>query len=132
MAALVVWYGSGMGYLMSVIFPPESSLTAAVAAAMVLGGFLNGVQPRLRTLATFAKHALSKLLRILFSAAFVHQTHGASCFQLERVYQVLYGHSHAARRRRQDQSMIAVFGMCEMLSAYTLSYNMQRICHQAS
>ena len=58
MAALVVWYASGVGCLMSVLLPPQSSLTAAVAAVMVLGGFLNGVQPRLRSLAPTTKHAL--------------------------------------------------------------------------
>ena len=59
-ALLVVWYTSGVGYLMSVLLPPQSSLTAAVAAVMVLGGFFNGVQPRLRSLTPFTKHALGR------------------------------------------------------------------------
>ena len=63
MAVLVVWYGSGVGCLMSVLLPPQSSLTAAVAAVMVLGGFLNGVQPQLRSLTPFTKRALGESSR---------------------------------------------------------------------
>lgn len=60
MAVLVTWYTSGLGYLMSVIMAPQNSMVAAVAVCMIVGGFLNGVEPRYRTLTTPMKHVFGK------------------------------------------------------------------------
>lgn len=49
-AVLVTWYTSGLGYLMSVVMAPQNSMVAAVATCMIVGGFLNGVEPRYRAL----------------------------------------------------------------------------------
>ncbi len=46
----VVWYCSGLGYVMSVMLEPQNSMVASVAIVLVLGGFFNGVEPRFRTL----------------------------------------------------------------------------------
>ena len=48
---LATFYCSSLATLMSVIVPPSSSLVAAVAAVMILGGQLNGVTPNLRKMA---------------------------------------------------------------------------------
>ena len=46
----VVWYTSGLGYVMSVMLEPANSMVASVAVCLVLGGFFNGIEPRYRTL----------------------------------------------------------------------------------
>ena len=60
MAVLVVWYASGVGYCMSALLAPQNALTASVAAIMLLGGFLNGVQPSYVSLSPFMKHAVGE------------------------------------------------------------------------
>ncbi|KAL0020410.1 hypothetical protein WJX77_000240 [Trebouxia sp. C0004] len=55
-AVLVTWYTSGLGYLMSVVMAPQNSMVAAVAVCMIVGGFLNGVEPRYRSLSSVMKH----------------------------------------------------------------------------
>ena len=69
MAVSVTWYTSGLGYLMSVILAPQNSMVAAVAVCMIVGGFLNGVEPRYRTLTTPMKHVFGKQL------SRVHEAH---------------------------------------------------------
>ena len=62
----VVWYCSGLGYVMSVMLEPQNSMVASVAIVLVLGGFFNGVEPRFRTLTPTMKTvfgALSVLVR---------------------------------------------------------------------
>ena len=51
----VVWYTSGLGYVMSVMLEPANSMVASVAVCLVLGGFFNGIEPRLRTLSPAVK-----------------------------------------------------------------------------
>ncbi|KAL0037315.1 hypothetical protein WJX79_001603 [Trebouxia sp. C0005] len=55
-AVLVTWYTSGLGYLVSVVMAPQNSMVAAVAVCMIVGGFLNGVEPRYRSLSPVMKH----------------------------------------------------------------------------
>lgn len=55
-AVLVTWYTSGLGYLMSVVMAPQNSMVAAVAVCMIVGGFLNGIEPRYRSLSPIMKH----------------------------------------------------------------------------
>jgi len=57
-AWLVAWYSSGLGYLASVAMAPQNSMVAAATSIMVLGGFLNGVDPRFRSLSPFMKHVI--------------------------------------------------------------------------
>ena len=57
-AVLVVWYASGVGYCLSVLLAPPNALTASVAFIMLMGGFLNGVQPRYVSLSPFMKKAV--------------------------------------------------------------------------
>ena len=59
-AVLVTWYTSGLGYLMSVVMAPQNSMVAAVAVCMIVGGFLNGVEPKFRTLTTPMKHVFGQ------------------------------------------------------------------------
>ena len=59
-AVLVAWYTSGLGYLMSVIMAPQNSMVAAVAACMILGGFLNGVEPKYRSLSPVMKRVIGE------------------------------------------------------------------------
>ena len=54
-AVLVTWYTSGLSYFMSVVLAPQNSMVAAVASCMVLGGFLNGVEPRFKELSNLMK-----------------------------------------------------------------------------
>ncbi|KAK9908170.1 hypothetical protein WJX75_003729 [Coccomyxa subellipsoidea] len=51
----VVWYTSGLGYVMSVMLEQQNSMVASVAVCLVLGGFFNGIEPRFRTLSPFMK-----------------------------------------------------------------------------
>lgn len=51
----VVWYTSGLGYVMSVMLEQQNSMVASVAVCLVLGGFFNGIEPRFRTLSSFMK-----------------------------------------------------------------------------
>lgn len=67
-AVLVTWYTSGLGYLMSVTLAPQNSMVAAVAVCMIVGGFLNGVEPRYRTLTTPMKHVFGEQLSCLHEA----------------------------------------------------------------
>ena len=60
-AVLVTWYTSGLGYLMSVVMAPQNSMVAAVAVCMIVGGFLNGVEPRYRSLSPVMKHVFGEL-----------------------------------------------------------------------
>ena len=57
-AVLVVWYASGVGYVASILMAPQNAMTAAVATVMIMGGFLNGVQPRYVSLSPFMKRAV--------------------------------------------------------------------------
>ncbi len=59
-AVLVTWYTSGLGYLMSVVMAPQNSMVAAVAVCMIVGGFLNGVEPRYRSLSPVMKHVFGE------------------------------------------------------------------------
>ena len=59
-AVLVTWYTSGLGYFMSVVMAPQNSMVAAVAVCMIVGGFLNGVEPKYRTLTTPMKHVFGQ------------------------------------------------------------------------
>lgn len=59
-AVLVTWYTSGLGYLMSVVMAPQNSMVAAVAVCMIVGGFLNGVEPRYRALTPIMKHVFGE------------------------------------------------------------------------
>ena len=81
-AVLVTWYTSGLGYLMSVIMAPQNSMVAAVAVCMIVGGFLNGVEPRYRTLTTSMKHVFGKQLCALTKHSFVQRL---SCFHEAQV-----------------------------------------------
>lgn len=56
----VVWYCSGLGYMMSVMLEPQNSMVASVAIVLVLGGFFNGVEPRLRTQTPFMKNVFGE------------------------------------------------------------------------
>ena len=47
---------------MSVTLAPQNSMVAAVAVCMIVGGFLNGVEPRYRTLTTPMKHVFGEQL----------------------------------------------------------------------
>lgn len=51
-----------VGYLASVAMAPQNSMVAAATSIMVLGGFLNGVDPRFRSLSPFMKHVIGTLL----------------------------------------------------------------------
>ncbi|KAK9803611.1 hypothetical protein WJX72_004863 [[Myrmecia] bisecta] len=53
---LVVWYTTGLGYLLSVVMAPQNSMVAVVAVTLVFGGFLNGVEPKYRSLTQLMKH----------------------------------------------------------------------------
>lgn len=61
MAWLVAWYASGLGYWASVAMAPQNSMVAAATSIMILGGFLNGVDPRFRSLSPFMKHVIGQL-----------------------------------------------------------------------
>jgi hypothetical protein len=66
----VVWYTSGLGYVMSVMLEPANSMVASVAVCLVLGGFFNGIEPRYRTLsdpvkAIFGAHMMLFCPRLL-------------------------------------------------------------------
>lgn len=41
---------------------PQNSMVAAATSIMVLGGFLNGVDPRFRDLSPFMKHVIGQIL----------------------------------------------------------------------
>lgn len=45
---------------MSVIMAPQNSMVAAVAVCMIVGGFLNGIEPAYRTLTTPMKHVFGQ------------------------------------------------------------------------
>ncbi|WIA38572.1 hypothetical protein OEZ86_001885 [Tetradesmus obliquus] len=45
--ALVGWYTSGLGYLVSLSIAPKQSLVAGLAVALLLGGVANGVAPNM-------------------------------------------------------------------------------------
>ena len=60
-AVAVVWYCSGLGYVMSVMLEPQNSMVASVAIVLVLGGFFNGVEPRFRTLTPTMKAVFGAL-----------------------------------------------------------------------
>ncbi len=68
----VVWYCSGLGYVMSVMLEPQNSMVASVAIVLVLGGFFNGVEPRFRT--------LTPTMKTVFGAP------PRSCFAISRCY----------------------------------------------
>lgn len=59
-AWLVAWYSSGLGYWASVAMAPQNSMVAAATGIMILGGFLNGVDPRFRNLSPFMKHVIGQ------------------------------------------------------------------------
>jgi hypothetical protein len=61
-AWLVAWYSSGLGYWASVAMAPQNSMVAAATSIMVLGGFLNGVDPRFRSLSPLMKHVIGQPL----------------------------------------------------------------------
>ena len=50
----------GAGYWASVAMAPQNSMVAAATSIMVLGGFLNGVDPRFRDLSPFMKHVIGQ------------------------------------------------------------------------
>lgn len=60
-AWLVAWYASGLGYWASVAMAPQNSMVAAATTVMIMGGFLNGVDPRFRSLSPFMKHVIGML-----------------------------------------------------------------------
>ena len=45
---------------MSVVMAPQNSMVGAVAVCMIVGGFLNGVEPRYRSLSPVMKHVFGK------------------------------------------------------------------------
>ena len=45
---------------MSVVMAPQNSMVAAVAVCMIVGGFLNGVEPRYRALTPIMKHVFGE------------------------------------------------------------------------
>lgn len=59
-SVLVTWYTSGLGYLMSVVMAPQNSMVAAVATCMIVGGFLNGVEPRYRSLSPVMRKVIGR------------------------------------------------------------------------
>ena len=59
-AWMVAWYASGLGYWASVAMAPQNSMVAAATCIMILGGFLNGVDPRFRSLSPFMKHVIGE------------------------------------------------------------------------
>ena len=63
-AVLVTWYTSGLGYLMSVVMAPQNSMVAAVATCMIVGGFLNGVEPRYRALSPIMQKVIGGLSKL--------------------------------------------------------------------
>jgi len=68
----VVWYTSGLGYVMSVMLEQQNSMVASVATCLVLGGFFNGIEPRFRTLSPFMKVVFGAPHRqIIANTAFV-------------------------------------------------------------
>ena len=76
-AVAVVWYCSGLGYVMSVMLEPQNSMVASVAIVLVLGGFFNGVEPRFRT--------LTPTMKAVFGAPRYHlqakSCHSSGCSQ---------------------------------------------------
>ena len=72
-AALLTWYTSGLGYLMSVVMAPQNSMVAAVAVCMIVGGFLNGIEPRYRSLSPVMKNVFG------MPSAFVEQLRHEAC-----------------------------------------------------
>jgi len=46
--------------MMSVMLEPQNSMVASVAIVLVLGGFFNGVEPRLRTQTPFMKNVFGE------------------------------------------------------------------------
>lgn len=68
----VVWYCSGLGYVMSVMLEPQNSMVASVAIVLVLGGFFNGVEPRFRTLTPTMKTVFGEPLATLRHASGLH------------------------------------------------------------
>ena len=60
-AWMVAWYASGLGYWASVAMAPQNSMVAAATCIMILGGFLNGVDPRFRSLSPFMKHVIGEV-----------------------------------------------------------------------
>lgn len=67
-ALLTVWYTSGLSYFISVMLVPQNAMVAVVAITMVIGGFLNGVEPRLRNLSTFMKGVEGKRANAISSS----------------------------------------------------------------
>ncbi len=53
-------HSTRLGYLMSVVMAPQNSMVAAVTVCMVVGGFLNGVEPRYRSLSPVMKHVFGE------------------------------------------------------------------------
>ena len=68
-AVLVTWYTSGLGYLMSVVMAPQNSMVGAVATCMIVGGFLNGVEPRYRALSPIMQKVIGMLSSLLHYTA---------------------------------------------------------------
>ncbi|GAB4822174.1 hypothetical protein N2152v2_009220 [Parachlorella kessleri] len=52
---LVTWYCSSLGCLMSVVLRPANALVATIVVALMLGGFLNGVNPKYREMSPTMK-----------------------------------------------------------------------------
>ena len=74
-AVLVTWYTSGLGYLMSVVMAPQNSMVGAVAVCMIVGGFLNGVEPRYRTLSPVMKHVFGEAPALSLSLCYLAAPH---------------------------------------------------------
>jgi hypothetical protein len=53
-------HSTRLGYLMSVVMAPQNSMVAAVTVCMIVGGFLNGVEPRYRSLSPVMKHVFGE------------------------------------------------------------------------
>ena len=98
MAVLVVWYASGVGYVASILMAPQNAMTAAVATVMIMGGFLNGVQPRYVSLSPFMKRAVGERSGLAPSPSF-----GCSCVSVWSI-SVLFWYVWAWPRRMRFQS----------------------------
>ena len=60
-AWLVSWYATGVGYWFSLAFSKDNSMIACAGILLMMGGFLNGVDPRYRTLSPFMKRVTGEL-----------------------------------------------------------------------
>ena len=85
-AWLVAWYASGLGYWASVAMAPQNSMVAAATSVMIMGGFLNGVDPSFRSLSPFMKHVIGEHHFLFFSSCICWRTRCGAYMQIIHLY----------------------------------------------